>query len=694
MIAIVAVFGCVSIYQDSRLKKIVADANEQQQQNINNVSQETMEQVISGSLVKSTGQQAYMANDLFEDIKVGVKTLQSTAEKIFEGRDSLSAQKFYPPDKTKNGKVSVQLVSEDGGDHSDSKDLGLIANLSSTMEALFTNNSKLNSCFVALPEGTCLIADDKSGSKFDENGNVIKLAVTQRKWYKGAIEKGDVFFTGVEYDTFTKKTELICAAPVYNNGKIVAVVGADLFLDSISDYVNKSSQEGAFVCVINDSGHVIFSPETSGTFKVESADTAKDLRESDNKDLADFIKSAYKERTDLKTITIDGSEMYICGAPVENVGWTIVSVVDKKLTHQPTEKMLSEYDRVNDEAQDVFSDGIKMSERTTLILIFVVLSVGLATAMYIANKIVKPVEHMTRRIQDLSGDDIRFKMEDIYRTNDEIELLAEAFDELSEKTVNYINEITEITKEKERIGTELELARKIQANMLPNLFPAFPDRPEFDIYATMKPAKEVGGDFYDFFLIDDDHLALVMADVSGKGVPAALFMMMSKILVNNYAMLGRSPAQVLEMTNKTICKNNEEEMFVTIWLGVLEISTGKLKAANAGHEYPVIKSSDGKFELVKDTHGFVVGGFEGQKFKDYELTIEKGGTLFVYTDGVVEATNSEEKLFGSQRLVDALNISPESAPQELLETVKKQVDEFVGKSAQADDLTMLSVKLL
>jgi sigma-B regulation protein RsbU (phosphoserine phosphatase) len=210
----------------------------------------------------------------------------------------------------------------------------------------------------------------------------------------------------------------------------------------------------------------------------------------------------------------------------------------------------------------------------------------------------------------------------------------------------------------------------------------------------MTPAKEVGGDFYDFFLIDNDHLGIVMADVSGKGVPAALFMMMSKILVNNYAMMGESPAKVLEQVNAQICKNNEEEMFVTVWFGVLEISTGKITAANAGHEYPIVKKADGSFELFKDKHGFVIGGMEGMRYKEYEFTLEKGGSLFLYTDGVAEATNAGNELFGTDRMLEALNTEPEAAPEKLLSNMQKAVDDFVGDAPQFDDLTMLSVKLL
>ena len=248
--------------------------------------------------------------------------------------------------------------------------------------------------------------------------------------------------------------------------------------------------------------------------------------------------------------------------------------------------------------------------------------------------------------------------------------------------------------ETSRIETELSMATRIQADMLPNLFPAFPDREEFDIFASMNPAKEVGGDFYDFFMIDDDHLGMVMADVSGKGVPAALFMMMSKILVNNFAMMGGSPARVLEQVNAQICMNNKEEMFVTVWFGVLELSTGKVRAANAGHEYPILKKANGEFELFKDKHGFVVGGMKGVRYKEYELLLEKGGTLFLYTDGVAEATNANNELFGTERMLKALNQDPQASPKTLLSNMKQAVDAFVGDAPQFDDLTMLSVRLL
>ena len=283
-------------------------------------------------------------------------------------------------------------------------------------------------------------------------------------------------------------------------------------------------------------------------------------------------------------------------------------------------------------------------------------------------------------------------MEDAFRTGDEIEILAESFADLTKRTQDYISEIISITAEKKRIGTELALATRIQADMLPNIYPAFPERPEFDIYATMTPAKEVGGDFYDFFLIDEDHLGLVIADVSGKGVPAALFMMISKMLVQNYAMLGKSPAEALKAVNHQICSNNREEMFVTVWFGVLDIRNGRITAANAGHEYPAVMLAGGRFELLKDKHGFVIGGMDGFPYKEYEIQITPGSRLFLYTDGVPEATDANQEMFGTDRMLEALNIEPTASPETILRHVREAVNGFVKDAEQFDDLTMLCLE--
>lgn len=240
--------------------------------------------------------------------------------------------------------------------------------------------------------------------------------------------------------------------------------------------------------------------------------------------------------------------------------------------------------------------------------------------------------------------------------------------------------------EKERISTELALATRIQQNFLPKVFP---DRQEFDLYASMTPAREVGGDLYDFFFIDEDHLCLVIGDVSGKGVPASLFMMLSSALIHHVAMHELSPAKILTFVNEEICSRNPEEMFVTVWLGVLQISTGLLTAASAGHEYPALKRPDGSFEILKDKHGFVLGGMEGVRYREYTLSLEPGTRLFLYTDGVPEAARSDNTMFGADRILAALNASSDASPRDLLSAVSVSVRSFVGPAEQFDDLTML-----
>ena len=278
------------------------------------------------------------------------------------------------------------------------------------------------------------------------------------------------------------------------------------------------------------------------------------------------------------------------------------------------------------------------------------------------------------------------------QTEDEIQETAESIATMEGDIIKYIDNIQTITAEKERIGAELNVATQIQADMLPRIFPAFPGRKDIDIFAAMDPAKEVGGDFYDFFLVDDDHLCMVMADVSGKGVPAALFMVIAKTLIKNQALLGRDPSEILYNVNNQLCDGNEVEMFVTVWLAVVELSTGKGKAANAGHEHPCLCRKGGKYELVEYRHSPAVAVMEGMKFREHDFELRPGDKLFVYTDGVPEATSAQKELFGSERMLDALNQDPEAEPAQVLVNVRAAVDGFVKEAEQFDDLTMLCLE--
>lgn len=306
--------------------------------------------------------------------------------------------------------------------------------------------------------------------------------------------------------------------------------------------------------------------------------------------------------------------------------------------------------------------------------------------------VLKPIKQLNSAAKQMVGDleSEKAVSPDIH-TGDEIEELSDSFEQMNVELRDYIRQLRLATAEKERIGAELNMAKDIQEAQLPNTFPAFPDRKEFDIYASMTPAKEVGGDFYDFFFVDDDHLAMVIADVSGKGIPASLFMMISKILLKNRLKAGDSPSAALERVNNQLIENNiKPKQFVTVWLAVLELSTGKGTAANAGHEHPVLKRADGAYELIEYRHSPPVSLVKKMRFREHDFEMSPGDRLFVYTDGVAEAMNTDRELFGTDRLLTVLNSEQNASPQQVLENVTNGINAFVGDAEQFDDITMLS----
>lgn len=332
--------------------------------------------------------------------------------------------------------------------------------------------------------------------------------------------------------------------------------------------------------------------------------------------------------------------------------------------------------------------GLALFAVTTFLILTITIAVN-RTVVDPINRLSNAAERFVRDKKDCDGGASAISQLDI-RTGDEIEQLTVSIKKMEKEINSYLSYLSYVTAERERISAELDIAGNIQASMLPRVFPK---RKEFDIYASMTPAKEVGGDFYDFLFLDEDRLALVMADVSGKGVPAAMFMMISKILIKSAAQTGLSPKAILEKVNRQLCESNEAEMFVTVWLGILDIRTGKLCCANAGHEYPAIRRCGGDFALYQDIHGFVLAGMENMKYREYELQLSAGDTIFVYTDGVTEATNDQNELYGTEGMLQALNEKKQVCGKELLETVHKGIDQFVGNAPQFDDITMLSLTI-
>jgi len=332
-----------------------------------------------------------------------------------------------------------------------------------------------------------------------------------------------------------------------------------------------------------------------------------------------------------------------------------------------------------------------------LIIAMITLLAVVILLLLVSRTIISPIRLIDRKATEYASSEHQASAEDCritVNTRDEMHDLAECLNRMMSDIENYIVNIRQITAEKERIGAELNVATRIQADMLPGIFPAFPEIENLDLYAKMDPAKEVGGDFYDFFLLDENHIMLVMADVSGKGVPAALFMVIAKTLIKNHGQNGMSVNEICAMANNQLCEGNDDNMFVTAWVGLLELSTGKLLFTDAGHENPIVVHRDGTAEFIRPARkSLPLGAMEGTKYQMNETRVEIGDVLFLYTDGAPEATNSRNEMYGTERLMETLTACPQGNMRELLTVVRTQIDRFVGEADQFDDLTMLALRV-
>ena len=655
-------------------------------------SYSSMYEMTRTRLMELAAGRADLADTIFQDFEKSVIILAETAERLYDAGDSFEEVPIPLPDASNDGKLAVQLLYSAKTDPKDPAviaEAGLIGNMQDTLYAVNNNNANMVSDYIATETGIMVQADYISSAKFDSEGKILPYEAHERPWYIGVKETGKPFFTSVTKDAHTSRTGIICGAPIVHKDKLVGVAGAGMYLDNVEAIVTGMDLgDNGDAFILNQAGKVLFS--TSGTGTLAATVDGIDLRTSDNPILAELARKAVDGEAGMGVLDIDGRASYVAYAPMVTVGWSFFTILPQEDVEKPAKDLTMTITGLTDqsvgEAVDL-ADGV---QKKLILLFFLALALALAAAIVLSRLIVRPIRKLTRAVANVRGEDLDFRWD--MDTGDETQVLADSFRSLTERMKTYIDNIKRITAERERIGAELNVAAQIQADMLPCIFPPFPARLDFDIYAHMSPAKEVGGDFYDFFLLDDDYLALVMADVSGKGVPAALFMVISKTLIKDHAQITRSPKIILETVNNILMENNAEDMFVTVWLGIMEISTGKITAANAGHEYPVVKGADGEFTLIKDKHGVVVGAMEDIRYRQYEMQLEPGGCLFLYTDGIPEATNAREEMFGTDRMLEALNLEPDANPERLLSNVLNSVNNFVGSAPQFDDMTMLALK--
>ncbi len=570
-----------------------------------------------------------------------------------------------PPSKADADQFVMKryIASEDISYESLKEECDLLGNADDVFKPIaMENEDEIVAIFYSTETGLQISYDKDSEVTAHDDRSEVYFNYFERPWYKMCKERQEVCFTDVYEDTYGRGYMITCVAPVYDgNGAFAGVVAMDMMIDHVYNVlIDFDILEGRsdYAFLVDGTGRAV-SPLYKDSNIKNDPEIGEEICE---KILGPEIGVSFSET----------SGAYYAYAPIKAVNWNLCLHVPEEMVLQPVEDM---------------SIKIKSSVLMFLAIFAFITLLSLTAAGALSSGLIKPLLNLKKDAAEISSGNLDHVAK-IYQ-NDEIGDLAVSFNNMAVSLKDYIANLTEVTAERERIGAELNVATQIQADMLPTNFPPFPDKKEFELYATMDPAKEVGGDFYDFFFIDDTHLCLVMADVSGKGVPAALFMVIAKTLIKHRAILDGTPSEILEYVNEQLCEGNEADLFVTVWLAVLDIKTGKGVAANAGHEHPVLMRAGGDFELVEYRHSPAVATMEGMKFRQHEFELHPGDRLFVYTDGVPEATDSSNELFGNERMLYVLNNNKDSSVYDLLKNMKSSIDGFVGEAPQFDDITML-----
>ena len=550
-------------------------------------------------------------------------------------------------------------------------------------------------CFYASENGYIISADlmpkGKNYVDFHEEWFSPDFDPRERVWYKEIKATGKSVFTKI-FVGVEGYPAISCVAPYYDENGFAGMAGISNNIVSLYRQIEKSGlgQDKRTNFILNRDGEVILSSENEGIFA--ASDKNFDLRNSTEKKLAEEATHMTQGLSDVVLVSVDGKEYYLAYAPIPSVGWSFGTLIDKETVVQPArevrEHLLLQTENFSASLQEFFR-GILLR---TAVLLLVIVAALFFVSRKVSSRFVQPILALSDGVKEIAGGNLDKKL--YIHTGDEIGHLANCFNVMTDDLKKYMENLSRVTAERERVEAELSIAAGIQSGMLPK---EFPNNGAFDIYATMQPARNVGGDFYDFYSLDENHLAVTIADVSGKGVGAAIFMSRSMTILKNFAAMIQNHddvAEVLARANNQLCQGNEEDMFVTVFMGVLDTRTGEFVYSNGGHNPPILRHGEtGLAEYLPLADSCVLGMIEDIPFLNRRLTLKPGDMIFLYTDGVTEAMNKEQELFGEKNLREVLSNAPQQVTaEEILTVVTAAVKTHADGAEQSDDITMLGLK--
>jgi sigma-B regulation protein RsbU (phosphoserine phosphatase) len=632
--------------------------------------------------------QAALSNALFDKVSSEADVISNFVIQMWSNPQQVPTKHIYfqaeKPDTIYA--ASVAILAPGVSAEAVSGDLKLCASLDNIFIPILQNDYNVTQIYLGTESGIAQLYPWATGipATFDPR---------EREWYKTAKQTRTSGWTNVMIDAVSNKPMITFFRPIYDNDrKLIGVVGADVTIETINQkIINTQVGKNGYAFLVDSHGSIIAHPgmqiknkKWDETLEMES------LLQTKNQDLFKMVGEMITGNSGVNRMELEGSEKYIAYAPITRTGWSIAVVMPVAEIVAPIEATKGLIDTATADFSKNINNQINLMQLILVLTTVGMLLIVAVAASLLSRRITQPIVALNKGVKVIGRGDLGHRLD--VQTGDEIQDLAGAFNKMAEDLQEYIRDLKETTSAKERIESELRVATEIQSSMLPRLFPPFPDRKEFDLYATMNSAREVAGDFYDFFFVGKNKLYFVIGDVCGKGIPAALFMAISKTLLRTEGLRGFSPEEVLFSVNNTLYPDNEASMFFTGLCAVLDTETGEITIANGGHNPPIISYGGKPFEYIQLPKGLVVGAMPDTKYESRTYKLKPHDTIFLYTDGVTEAMDPDQKLYSEARLLKFLNGMQGKSVDDIIRGVRADIDVFARGAEQWDDITMLSLE--
>ncbi len=680
-----AFFSVVALNNMANMGKYALESNASLGASAVSDSTDALEKQAREQLLTTAIGQAAISDSLFEKVESETSLVASYMTDLWEKPTDFPGGRTYFQDEQPDTiyTASVSVMAPDVTPGAVSADLRLLSNLDRVFIPVFQTDRNLTQIYVGTESGVIQVYPWTTSFPSDFDAR-------QREWYTRAKQARTPGWTNTMIDAVSGKPKVTCYRPVFDDKrKLIGVVGADVTAETINQkIIGTQIGKNGYAFLIDGKGNLIAHPRMQGLAgKWDEAFYTGNLLSAKNTELARIAAEMVDGMAGVEKCTLDGTDKFIAYAPITTTGWSIGIAM-------PIDEIVAPVQSTRERIDAATSDfSVKINRQITdMLTILILTSAGIILAVagiayYLARRITRPIIALDQGVQIIGQGNLDHKL--VVTTGDEIQDLAGAFNKMTGDLKVYIRNLQETTSAKERIESELRVATEIQTSMLPRLFPPFPDRKEFDLYATMQPARQVGGDFYDFFFISPTKLCLIIGDVCGKGIPAALFMAISKTLLRTEALHEPSPDRVLFDVNNILYPDNEASMFFTGLCAVLDTETGELTIANGGHNPPLICPAGGEFQYINLPKGLVVGAMPDTAYLSNTYTMRPHDILVMYTDGVTEAMDGKDRLYSEARLLSCLNDLCGRSVSDIVHGVRADIETFIDGTEQSDDITML-----